>query len=378
MLIGHEYHVLHTVPRLFSRHDGIIGGAERYALELARHMAAEIPTSLVSFGDVERQETIGQLKIHVIGNPWCIRGEISNPISFQLYNDLRKADVVHCHQQHILASSCAALFCRLTGRRVFVSDLGGGGWDLSAFVATDNWYDGHLHISEYSRSVFGHALRSSAHVILGGVDVQKFIPDPGIVRERKVLFVGRLMPHKGIDVLIKALPETLELEIIGQPYDDRYFRDLERLAFGKRVTFRHDCTDEDLVRAYQRAMCVVLPSVYKTMYGDEGVAPELLGQTPLEAMACEAPAICTKVASLPEVVQDGVTGFVVPPNDPESLGERIAWLSDHAEQRQVMGRLARSRVLEVFTWPAVVRRCLGIYEASLPNRKKVMLARVAS
>jgi glycosyltransferase involved in cell wall biosynthesis len=215
-------------------------------------------------------------------------------------------------------------------------------------------------------------------VILGGVDVDRFTPDPATVRERKVLFVGRLLPHKGIDVLIMALPEDLELEIIGQPYDDRYFRDLKRLASGKRVVFRSDCTDEDLVRAYQRAMCVVLPSVYKTMYGDEGVVPELLGQTLLEAMACETPVICTNVASLPEVVQDSVTGFTVPPNDAETLREKLVWLSQHLDQRRTMGLVARSRVLDVFTWPAVVRRCLDIYQAPSLIKKRFTLARVAS
>jgi starch synthase len=125
-------------------------------------------------------------------------------------------------------------------------------------------------------------------------------------------------------------------------------------------------------------MCVVLPSVYKTMYGDQGVVPELLGQTLLEAMACEVPVICTNVASLPEVVEDRVTGFVVPPNDPATLREGIVRLAEHPEQRRTMGLEARSRVLEVFTWPAVVRRCLDIYQASSVTRKKFTLARAAS
>ena len=52
--------------------------------------------------------------------------------------------------------------------------------------------------------------------------------------------------------------------------------------------------------------------------------PELLGQTLIEGMACGTPAICTDVASMPEVVEDGVTGFVVPPNDPAYLGAKLA------------------------------------------------------
>jgi glycosyltransferase involved in cell wall biosynthesis len=341
-----------------------MGGAERYALELARHMAVEVPTSLVCFGNGEDSyEREGQLEIHVIGNAWCVRGQRQNPMALRLWRDLQKAQVVHCHQQHILASSFSAAACRLTGRKVFVSDLGGGGWDVSAYISTDRWYHGHLHISEYSRTIFGHANERRAHVILGGVDTEKFSPNSSTRRKTRVLFVGRLMPHKGVDDLINALLPDLELEVIGQPYDERYVAELKRLAQGKQVVFRSDCDDEALVEAYRRAMCVVLPSVYRTMYGLESKVPELLGQTLLEGMSCETPAVCTNVASLPEVVEDGVTGFVVPPNDPQALRDKLMWIRERPEQSRTMGRAGRLRVLEKFTWGAVVRRCLELYRS---------------
>lgn len=360
-----EFRVLHMVPRLFRQQDGVVGGAERYVLELARHMANEVSTSLVCFGeDRERHETMGQLEIHVIDHPWWVRRQPDNPMTLRLWRDLRQASVVHCHQQHILASSFAAAACRLSGRKVFVSDLGGGGWDISAYVSTDRWYHGHLHISEYSRSVYGHAREPWAHVILGGVDTEKFRPCSSMERKPRVLYAGRLMPHKGINDLVNALPPGLELELIGQPYDQRFVGDLKKMAEGKPVAFRHNCGDEELLEAYRSALCVVLPSVYRTMYGDESKIPELLGQTLLEGMACGSPAICTNVASMPEVVEDGVTGFVVPPNDPAALREKLTWLWEHPEQARAMGEAARRRVLQVFTWPAVVRRCLQIYQSA--------------
>jgi glycosyltransferase involved in cell wall biosynthesis len=116
-----------------------------------------------------------------------------------------------------------------------------------------------------------------------------------------------------------------------------------------------------MVRAYRRALCVVLPSVYRDCYGAESRVPELLGQTLLEGMACGIPAICTDVASMPEVVVDGVTGFVVPPNDPTALGDKLRWLRDHPAQSVLLGQAGRQRVLERFTWNAVVRRCLDLY-----------------
>jgi glycosyltransferase involved in cell wall biosynthesis len=359
---GRRTRVVHVVPALFGK-GGVVGGAERYALELARHMADALPTRLVTFGEEERRERVGNLDVRVIGGAWRVRGQRNNPLAAALLSEIRWADVVHCHQRSVLASSVAALACRLTRRRVFVTDLGGGGWDVSAYVKTDRWYHGHLHISEYSRRASGHADFERARVILGGVDTEKFSPDESVERNCTALFVGRILPHKGVDTLVRALPEGLTLEIIGQPYDEEYKRELLRMAEGKRVRMRHDCDDAALVEAYRRAACVVLPSVYRTMYGKVSRVPELLGQTLLEGMACGTPAVCTDVASMPEVVEDGVTGFVVPPNDPAALGAKLTWLVEHRRESAEMGRAARRRVLEKFTWGAVVRRCMEIYSS---------------
>jgi glycosyltransferase involved in cell wall biosynthesis len=221
-----------------------------------------------------------------------------------------------------------------------------------------------LHISEYSRKVCGHEKWARAHVIFGGVDGEKFSPDPAVARCGGVLFVGRLMPHKGVNHLIDAVPPAMPLELIGRPYDEGFLADLRARAAGKQVRFRHDCTDADLVRAYRRSLCIVLPSVYKDLYGRETRIPELLGQTLLEGMACGIPAVCTDVASMPEVVEDGVSGFVVPPNNASALRQKLIWLRDHPPERALMGAAARRRVLEKFTWPAVVRRCLEIYRGA--------------
>jgi glycosyltransferase involved in cell wall biosynthesis len=354
--------VVHVIPALFSGDDGVVGGAERYVLELARHMAEATPTRLITFGTRNRDEQIGALRIRVIGNPWFVRGQRSNPFSLRLLDELRDADVVHCHQQHIVASTVLAIVARLSGRRVYCTELGGGGWDLSSYVSTDRLYHGHLHISEYSRQIAGHNGKPWAHVISGGVDTLKFSPEAGAPRGDGVLFVGRLLPHKGIDTLIRALPPDVPAQIIGQIFDTRYFHDLQRLAAGKQVGFRHDCDDAALVDAYRRAACVVLPSVYDDMYGQHTDVPELLGQTLLEAMACGTPAICTSVASMPEIVKDGVSGFVVPPNDPDALRTAVQRLLTNRQQALGMGESGRAIVVDRFSWPAVVRRCLQVYE----------------
>ena len=202
-----------------------------------------------------------------------------------------------------------------------------------------------------------------------GVDTEKFSPPTLKTRRSGVLFVGRLLPHKGVDNLIRAIPPRtiqpeLPITIIGPKLHDRYFSDLQSLSAGKPVSFRTEVSDESLVEAYRNALCVVLPSVYRNMYGTETRVPELLGQTLLEAMACGTPAICTDVASMPEVVENSVTGFVVPAGRPEILREKLLWLQHHPADAAAMGAAGRRRVLEKFAWSAVVERCLRIYGGS--------------
>lgn len=355
--------VLHVVPSLYEPDGRVLGGAERYALELARHMASEVPTRLLSFGHQGLSQRLGALEVRVLGRPWHVRGQRNNPLARRLLSELfqSKANVVHCHQQHVLASSLTALLCRASGRRVFVTDHGGGGFDLSSYMSTDRLFHGHLDQSRFARRVAGREGRRSAHVIMGGVDVERFSPAPTPRPPGPVLFVGRLLPHKGVEDLVAAVPADIPLDVVSGLVDAAYYAELRELAHGKRVRFGIGTGDAELVEAYRGALCVVLPSVYRSRFGADTRVPELLGQTLLEGMACGIPAICTDVGAMPEVVEDGVTGFVAPPNDPRALGERIRWLRDHPEEARAMGLAGRRRVLEHFTWPAVVRRCLDVY-----------------
>lgn len=363
MHVNGKPRVLHIVPALFGT-QGVLGGAERYAVELARHMADYVPTRLLTFGNESRCENFGGLTVRVVANPWYVRGQHSNPVSTAIFSEATRADIVHCHQQHIVASSLAAAFANISGRKIFVTDLGGGGWDVSAYINTDRWFHGHLHISEYSRNVSGQKNQRWSHVVLGGVDASKFSPDPNVECDGSIVFVGRLLPHKGINYLIEAVPPGMPVKIIGQAMHEQYFCELQALAKGKRVSFHHDFTDSDIVHAYRSALCIVLPSVYRNVYGEHTSVPELLGQTLLEGMACGVPAICTNVASMPEVVEQGRSGFIVPPNDSASLREKLAWLDTHRDEAKAMGLNARARVVEKFTWPHVVERCLKIYGQS--------------
>jgi glycosyltransferase involved in cell wall biosynthesis len=199
--------VLHLVPALYGGSGRIAGGAERYAFELARHMADRAPTRLVSFGPNDQRERHGALSVRIIGRPRHVGGHPYNPFARSILREIVRADVVHCHQQNIFVAKTAALVRRLSRRPVFVTDHGGGAWDFTSRLPVTPSFDGYLHVSEFSRRVSGQAGESRAQVVYGGVDLNHFSPSPTASRRGRVLFVGRLLPHKGVDVLIEALPD---------------------------------------------------------------------------------------------------------------------------------------------------------------------------
>ena len=163
--------VVHIVPALFGP-GGVVGGAERYAFELARHMARLTPTALVSFGDRDGDEHVdGQLRVRTIGRPWLVAGQRANPFSLRVFGEIARADVVHCHQQHVLMSSAAALAarCATAGASSAATSAAADGTCRPTCRPT-RWFHGHLHISAYSRESPATQARGDAWVIHGGVD----------------------------------------------------------------------------------------------------------------------------------------------------------------------------------------------------------------
>ena len=207
--------VVHIVPALFG-YEGVFGGAERFALELARSMADRVPTTLVSFGAVPMSRRDGDLRVEVVRNLIPYRRFKFDPIGPLMIPHLARADVIHYHQTHTMMASLALVLGRLTGRRVFTSHLGGAGQGLHRLIDVTRWYHGHLHISDYSRRVFGHAALSTAAVIYGGVDTNVFSPPVSEVSRDYVLYAGRQLPHKGIDYLIEGMPSEIPLVVAGR------------------------------------------------------------------------------------------------------------------------------------------------------------------
>lgn len=349
--------VVHVSPTYFAP-ESVLGGGERFAEELARAMAEKVPTRLVSFGPRAFRENPRPGYERVILKSWT--RDRMTPFSPRLWRELAGADVIHCHQLFVLPTFLAALSGRLRGSRVFVSDLGGGGWTPGYQIDATRWMAAHLPISEYAaRSLPGSNQRH--RVIWGGVDLERYPARTEAVHDGSAVFLGRVLPHKGIHFLIEGLPPGVPLEVIGPSGDPSYLERLRGLATGRDVRFRGALSDEGVVERLGQAMALVHPTPVDER-GSAG-AHELFGLALVEAMARGCPVIASDAASLPEIVAPEVNGLLVPPNRPDAIREAILRLREDADLWTRLSAGARRTVEEKFTWERVVDRCLEAYGA---------------
>ena len=345
--------------------DGLYGGGERYPLELSRALAREVDCELVTFGRSSRTFTEpGGLHVRVL-RAWAqLRGHPVNPVNPALAAVLACADVVHTHHMRSAPSRLAAVASRLAGRPLAVTDhgLGGGGW----WGMLPRFFDRFLVVSRFSAVTLGSPPDRTT-VVYGGADPARYYP-PGRGEEREgVLFVGRLTPHKGVDMLIRAVPPDVPLTIVGtgghdpRPPESGYPELLARLARGRRVRFVAHADDAEVAALYRLSAVVCLPSVEVTCYGRHVEISELLGLAAIESMASGTPVVCSRLGGLAEVVRHGETGFLVQPGNVAELRDRIETV---LADRRLAGRLgdnARLLALEQFTWQACAQRCLAAY-----------------
>jgi glycosyltransferase involved in cell wall biosynthesis len=323
-------------------------------------MARHVPTKLLSFGTVRRAFTVDALEVVILPTRFHVFGGALNPVSEGLLSEFWRANVLHAHQYETTLSNLAILMSMTTRRKTFATDHGGRSRHLGNRLHLDRFLDGFLAVSAFSASLFPR-LRDRTEIIFGGVDPARYFPNDQ-TRERKAIFVGRILPHKGVDVLIRATPPNLPLHLYGRSYDDAYTDRLLRLARSRDVSFHFAASDEEILAAYRSARVCVLPSLLETSDGQRAERSELLGLTLLEAMACGTPVIATKVGGMPEVVRDGISGRLVEPGDESQLADALIATVGEASQWEAMSRAAAESVRSQFTWDHVALRCLAAYE----------------
>jgi len=237
--------------------------------------------------------------------------------------------------------------------------------------------------AEYAQLLWLYqAEMSKVTIIPPGVDVCRFYPIPvDEAREfigvppcgRMLLFVGRIEPLKGLDVLIEALgsmqkKEVLKenpfcLVIIGGDPDESTEHDniemtrikalSEQYGLKDMVTFLGRRSQDSLPYYYSGAEAVVVPSQY-----------ESFGMVALEAMACGKPVVASQIGGLAYLVQDGITGYTVPVDDPEALARRLTSLIQDQELRDRMGKQA-VMVAQDYAWDKIAAKLIPVYDELL-------------
>lgn len=196
-------------------------------------------------------------------------------------------------------------------------------------------------------------------VVYNGMDANIFYPIKGVKKKKNsIIFVGNVEDRKkGVIYLLKAMTLTkhpVQLTIVdgGAPNRNYVPRWIERFNIQDRVTFTGKIPLEKLVELYSETEIAVCPSLY-----------EGFGFPAAEAMACEVPVIASTAGALPEVVGEHMkTGYLVPPRDPEAIAAGIEYLIENPGARRRMGKAARRRVLEKFTWENAAKELIAVYE----------------
>lgn len=351
--------------------DGIYGGGTRYPEELARALAGRVSCDLVVFGEEHGEEVDHHgLRHVVVRDPTRVKGNV-DPVSLRLARAIADHDVVHFHTVNKSAVAGAAL-SRMRGSRAFLTPLGGGGRVAISRLNVHRVFDGFPVISRFTMVECPWIAPRPHAVIYGGGDAAGFGrgPTSGETRRaHRVVCVGRISPHKGVDVLIKALPDGAELVVCGEILDDDYAVHLHRLARGRPVEFVAAAGDDLVSDLYASAAVAVMPSLYEDFRGSRHSRPELLGLVLLEAMWHSTPVVASRVGGIPEIVQEGENGFLVDAGDVEALTRALERLLADSSLAATMGAAGRRLVEDRFTWASVAERALSFYETVARDRR---------
>jgi starch synthase len=368
----------------------VYGGAGVHVEYLARELARLIDVTVHCWGD-DRPGAVAH-------RPWP---ELSDTalqavsVDLAMAEGVEGANLVHSHTWYAnLGGHLAKLLHgiphvatvhSLEPMRPWKAEQLGGGYAVSTFcerTALEN-ADAIVAVSRgHAEDIFTSypaVPRERVTVIYNGIDTEEYTPDPNTdVLERhgvdpgrpSVVFVGRITRQKGVTHLLDAAlridPAAQLVLCAGAPDTPEIAAEIEakvervRAERGNVVWVQQMLPKPEVIQLLSHATVFVCPSIY-----------EPLGIVNLEAMACEAPVVATRTGGIPEVVEDGVTGLLVPfdQTDPEAFeadfAARVNELLADPAQAERFGKAGRERAIERFSWPAVAAETVALYESLL-------------
>jgi glycosyltransferase involved in cell wall biosynthesis len=355
------------------------GGMERMLGDLCDGTARDWDVRVVAASETRHtvEERYGDVTV-VRAAAWGSAHAVPLCPSLPFYLWRSHADCFVLHEPNPVAGT--ALFLRTPAPRLVIwhhSDLVRPWWAPHTY--------GRIQRALYRRAdcviVSSAALAAGSHlvqharrlaVIPFGVDVERYQRTDEARRSRidairaehqgpLVLFVGRLVYYKGVEVLLEAMtrcPGTLLLVGIG-PLEGALRELSVRRQLEGRVAFVGQVSEDELPAYYQACDLFVLPSIART---------EAFGIVQVEAMAAGMPVVSTNLPNgVPWVNQDGVSGLIVPPSDADALGDAIRRLVLDAALRRRLGDGARARAASVFSRERMVAAFKDVVETAVRN-----------
>lgn len=380
---------------------------ELSALEEGRHFVR-----VLCFG--EQKERTPTLLVDGVEAPARIEAQDPRHVKFfdTMLRDLVMAglaadiDIVHCHTWYTHLGGCLVKYLQdvplvltthsLEPHRPWKVEQLGTAYHASSWVERTAYQnaDGVIAVSQSMKAdvqgLYGVAA-DRIRVIHNGIDLREYRPrrDPAVleangIRENEpfILFVGRITRQKGIIHLVNAIrhlkPGVQVVLCAGAPDTPEIAKEMTSAVERARADSRHRIVwiqemlpKDQVIALYTHAAIFVCPSVY-----------EPFGIINLEAMACETPVVASAVGGIPEVVEHGETGLLVPPEaigpsevEPRHPGQfsrdlaaAVNVLLDDPDLRETMGKRARARVEQHFSWTSIARQTLEFYQELVARR----------
>ena len=224
--------------------------------------------------------------------------------------------------------------------------------------------EGHFHLPNEKIDVIPNAIDASKYNInVNRENVKRrFGIDPG---ERIVLFVGRLVPQKGVEYLIRAAPQIINqhpearIVIVGDGWSKDHLWNLAAsIGYKHKITFLGFLPDQDLIELTLSSDVLVVPSIY-----------EPFGIVALEGMAAGIPVVASNAGGLNEIIEHDRTGFLAYRENPNSIAWGVNKILSDSGYASWLVQNAKRKIQEFYSWDAMAKRTIEVYEKAISGWK---------
>ena len=366
-----------------------LGGVESHVRDLSRKLVelgheVEVITSVFEPG-LPSEETVDNFLVRRLPTRAIIA---KTPIMAEIGQVLENGnfDVVHAHAPPPLANYLAGQYChkhRIPFVYTYHCDMEipipGGKYIVSIYRHllerwTIRWSDALICTTNSYAATSRTTWDRTVDVIPNAVDVQFFKPDTdgskmrerhGLQEKTIVMFVGRIVHHKGIETFILSANHTedsIHYLIVGQGEDTDRLKRMANEVDPTRFTFTGPVPRNELPEYYAAADMLILPSLSRL---------EAFGIVGLESMASGKPVILSRIPGVSEVITSEEEGMIFDPSNATDLGEKITELHSRPGLRREMGKRGRDRVLRDYSMRSVAQKVEAVFERVIREKEEL-------